>query len=245
MNATFLQIVNNVLIKINETQLTDSNFAGVIGVHAMVKLGVLDTILKINQVESGRWPFYAVEQTSPLVPGEQEYAWADNFASVDWKSFQIQKDDAAGYKTRFLTPIEREQWYRYMRDTDYNVTPTSTGLRMPEYVFSAHGYGFGVSPSPDKAYNLKYRYFKNPVVPELSTDELPIPPQYNYVLHLGGLVEAYRFFDNTERSQSTLVDRDAGIKDMTRVLIGNNFEHVYAGQINNTGSLSTSRYPRL
>lgn len=245
MNTTFLQIVNNILVKINEVELNEANFATVIGVHKMVKLGVLDTLSKINQVEKGKWPFYAVEQTHPLVPGNQEYAWPDNFASVDWKSFQIQKSIPGNWNSRFLNPIEREQWYRYMRNQDVDVNPSSAGLRMPEYVFSAHGYGFGVSPSPDKEYELKYRYFKNPVLPSLPTDELPTPPQYDYVLHCGGLMEAYRFFDNTERKKDAELDRDNGIDDMTRTLIGNNFEHIYAGQMTNVRGAHTSRYTRL
>lgn len=229
MSTTYLSIVNSILIKINEVQLTASTFNSALGVHAMVKEGVIDTINKINQTENVKWPFYAVEQTVPLVAGTQEYAWPSNFASVDWKSFQIQKDDTLGIRNSFLTAIEREQWYRYLRDNDYDARPN--GIRIPELVFSTHGNGFGISPSPDRDYTLKYRYFKNPVVPTLSTDEIPTPAQFDYVIKAGGLYQAYLFYDNNERSQIAMTDRDQGIKDMVRVMIGNNFEHVYAGVV--------------
>lgn len=229
-NTTYLQAVNNVLIRINEVQLTSANFNSVIGVHAMVKTGVINAIDKINQTESVKWPFYAVEQTVTLVAGTQEYAWPDNFQSVDWKSFQIQKDDTIGNRNKFLTSIEREQWYRYLRDSDYDARPD--GLNIPDYVFSTHGRGFGLSPSPKEAYTLKYRYFKNPVRPTLYSDEVPTPPEFDYVLEAGGLYQAYIFYDNNERATLMKQDRDDGIKDMVRVLIGNNFENVYSGVLN-------------
>lgn len=229
MSTTYLSIVNSILIKINEVQLTTSTFNSALGVHAMVKEGVIDVINKINQTEGVKWPFYAVEQTVPLVIGTQEYAWPSNFATVDWKSFQVQKDDTLLTRNVSLTVIEREQWYRYLRDNDYDARPS--GLRVPEVVFSTHGNGFGISPSPDKAYTLKYRYFKNPTLPILPTDEIPTPTQFDYVLKAGGLYQAYLFYDNNERATIAMNDRDAGIKDMVRVMIGNNFEHAYAGVV--------------
>lgn len=227
--TTYMEIVNKVIKRTNEVQLDSSTFDTVIGVQAVVKDAVIDTMDKIYQ-KKYKWPFLASSKTEVLTIGDQEYTWPADMLSVDWHSFQIQKDDILNVKSTYLEAIEREQWYRYWRDAD--VDSGTDGLRMPEKVFSNHGNGFALTPRPEKAYTVKYNYFRNAVRPVAFDDVLDIPQEYEYLLVQGALVHMYTFYDNNDRSQLAEKRFDEGLEDMVMVLIGNNFEHVYAGQVN-------------
>jgi hypothetical protein len=227
--TTYIDIVNKLCRRTNEVQIASDQFDTAFGVHGAFKDGIIDTLDQLYQ-HKYKWPFLAVQKTQILTPGVQQYAWESDFLSVDWKSFELLKDDALGVRHRFLDSINREEWYRYGRDDDYDSTATQ-GRNLPLKVFNDHGMGWGVTPNPDQAYSINYKYFKNPVRPSVATDEIALPTQYEYVLIQGGLMHAYIFYDNNERSQIAEKRRDDGIVDMANTLLGNQAEHMYAGQI--------------
>lgn len=227
--TTYIDIVNKVIKRTNEVQLDASNFATVIGVQAVVKDAVIDTLDKIYQ-KKYKWPFLATTKTEVMTIGDQEYPWPADLLSVDWHSFQLQKDDVLNVKSKYLEAIEREEWFRRYRDDDMD--SGAVGLRQPDFVFSNHGNGFAVTPRPERAYTVKYNYFRNADRPVNHDDVLDIPQEYEYLLVQGALIHMYTFYDNNERSQLAETRFDAGLDDMVMTLIGNNFEHVYAGQVN-------------
>jgi hypothetical protein len=235
-----MDIVNKLCRRVNEVQLTVDNFATVIGVQAAMKDGIIDTLDQIFQ-NKYKWPFLAQESSQLLVPGQMEYDLPTGFLSMDWKSFQLQADATLGIRSKYLRQIEREEWYEYVRDLDtdaiiYAPVPPGPGRNMPTGVFSGHGMKFGIFPNPDRAYTVKYRWFKNPDRPVLFSDPITIPQEYEYVLIQGGLMHMYLFYDNNERSTIAEKRRDDGISDMVNTLLGNNVEHVYAGQVNGVNS---------
>lgn len=227
--TTYMEIVNKVIKRTNEVQTDATNFASVIGVQAAIKDSVIDSLDKIYQ-KKYKWPFLATEHTQVLTPGVQTYDWEEDFLSADWTSFYIQKSQPLNVSTHNLEFIEREEWYRYYRSTDLNYD--SPEGNMPRFVFSGHMDGYGVSPRPDRAYTLRYNYFRNPERPVLFDDVIDLPTEYEYLLIQGGLMHMYLFYDNNERSAIAEKRFDDGLKDMTQVLIGNNLDHVYAGVVN-------------
>ena len=95
MPSTYITLCNQVLRRLNEVEISESDFANVRGIQSVVKDSVKSAIAKINQAEYG-WPFNAAEHTQVLTAGQSEYVWPDYYKISDWSSFQIQKDNALG-----------------------------------------------------------------------------------------------------------------------------------------------------
>jgi hypothetical protein len=219
MPTSYIDLCNQTLRRLNEVEIAEADFSSARGVQALVKDAVKAAVAKINQAEFG-WPFNAAEETDTLIVGQTEYTWPQYFKVADWNSFQIQANDnlGAGYKT--LKFIEQDEWYSDHRDADY--TAGITGRDMPEYIFPAHGNGYGVSPSPNKAYTLKFRYFMNYSDITNATDVTRIPESYDTVLIDGALYHLYMFKDNMESAQAAFISFEKGIKDLQTLYINNN-----------------------
>lgn len=225
MATTYLELTNRVLRRLNEVELTSSNFASVKGIHAAAKDAVLDTVRKINN-KKFKWPFnaYSTSGSQVLTVGQETYAWPSQFLSVDWNSFQIVKDDALSVSHKNLKFLTREEWYKSHRDTDMDTETDGRGL--PYYVFQAQNNKWGVTPSPDEAYTVQFDYWVNPSDLSAHGDICLIPSEFDYVITAGALYHMYLFHDNTERTQLSKQALDDGISDMVNRYLGEN--HVYA-----------------
>lgn len=196
--TTYIDLTNRLLRRLNETLLTESDFLSARNLQATAQDAIVDTIRQIYAHKTN-WTFLAVQHTQVLTVGQEEYPWPVNFASVDWTSFQILKDDTLGVLNQHLLPITREEWYRRYRDNDYDTG--STGRSYPLNVLPTHGQGYAVTPSPDKAYTLQYRYFKTPDELVNPTDICSIPDKYDFVIIAGALYHMNLFKDNAESTQ--------------------------------------------
>ena len=75
---------------------------------------------------------------------------------------------------------------------------------------------------PDKAYTLKYEYFKWTEDMDLY-DEVPrIPERFKYVIVDGAMYHAYLFRDNIELSQVAFKKFKDGMDLMRKVLVNEN-----------------------
>lgn len=234
MPSTYLQLTNRVLRRLNEVEIAQADFASARNIQATAKDAVLDTVREINASKID-WPFNAVEHSQTLVIGTEEYAWPLNFTAADWKSFQIQKDETLSVSHKSLKLLSREEWYSYLRDTDYD--SENTGRGVPDYCFPSHGQGWGVSPSPDKAYALRYRYYKNPDDLSAFDDEVSIPSKFDYVITAGALYHMNLFKENPDGVQIIKSKFESGIRDMTNAFLPNP-THVYDGRVNHGGGAS-------
>lgn len=219
MPSTYIDLCNQTLRRLNEVEIAEADFGSVRGVQALVKDAVKSAVAKINQAEFG-WPFNAAEETDTLVVGQTEYTWPQYFKVADWNSFQIQENSSLGAGFKTLKFIEQDEWYSDYRDADY--TAGTTGRDMPAYIFPAHGNGYGVSPSPNKAYTLKFRYFMNYADIANATDVTRIPESYDTVLIDGAIYHMYMFKDNMESAQAAYMAFEKGIKDLQTLYINNN-----------------------
>ena len=219
MPSTYIDLCNQTLRRLNEVEIAEADFGSVRGVQALVKDAVKSAVAKINQAEFG-WPFNAAEETDTLVVGQTEYTWPQYFKVADWNSFQIQENSSLGAGFKTLKFIEQDEWYSDYRDADY--TAGTTGRDMPAYIFPSHGNGYGVSPSPNKAYTLKFRYFMNYSDITNATDVTRIPESYDTVLIDGAIYHMYMFKDNMESAQAAYMAFEKGIKDLQTLYINNN-----------------------
>lgn len=206
----------------NEVEITSSDFSSVTGVQALAKDSVRDAIAKISQAEF-EWPFNSAEHTQVMAVGQEEYTWPTFFKVAEWNSFQIVKDDSISVSATSLNFIERDLWYRNYRDLDDNAG--TTGTNIPEFVFPSHGNGYGVSPSPDKAYTVKFRYYLTHTGLDLFSDTSRVPTNHDAVIIDGALFYMYLFKDNMEAAQISAGSFQQGIKEMQSIHI-NKYESV-------------------
>lgn len=215
--TTYLDLTNRLLRRINEVEITDSQFSSVRGLQAAAKDAILDAVREINN-RKNYWIFNAESGSQLLTVGQEEYTWPADFASVDWNSFYIEKDDTIGNNTLPLIPINRTEWYSKYRPLDFDTG--STGRSTPTYVFaSASGGGWGISPSPLEANTVKFRYYKIPTDLSASTDVCNIPSRFDYVIIAGGLYHLNLFKDNAESTMISEKTFYRGIADMVRQVI--------------------------
>jgi len=222
MPSTFLELCNQVLRRLNEVEMNDSDFSSSRGVQSLVKDSVRNSIAKINQSEF-EWPFNAATHTQSLTQGQVEYSWPSGLKSVDWNSFQIVKNDTLGVNFTHLPAINRDDWYRSRRDADNDAG--SSGLGVPTNVFGGHGQGFGITPSPDNLYQIRFNYFLNYTSLVNASDQTRIPESFDSVLVEGALYFLYMFKDNIPAAQISLEVFNNGIKDLQTLYI-NKYEYV-------------------
>jgi len=222
MPSTYIALCNQVLRRLNEVEISDSDFGNVRGIQALVKDSVKAAVAKINQAEF-EWPFNAAEHTQTLVAGQSEYSWPDFYKVTDWNSFQLQKNVALDVEYTTLIYMDRDEWYAKHRDRDY--TAGTAGLDKPTHVFPGHGNGFGVTPSPDKAYSLRFRYYLNYSDITAFDDVTRIPSSFDTVIVDGALYHLYMFKDNLEAAQAAFIAFERGIKDLQTLYI-NNYEYI-------------------
>lgn len=222
MATTYLDLCNQVLRRLNEVELTQSDFASARGVQALVKDGVKASIARINQQEF-EWPFNAASHTETLVAGQTEYTFPSFLKIADFNSFQIQKDDSLGTGYKSLRVLDRDEWYQKHRDIDYDAGNAGRGV--PDFVFASHGNGYGVTPSPDKTYSIKFKYYLNYSDISAYDDVTRIPMTFDTLIVDGALYHLYMFKDNLESAQASYVAFERGIKNLQTLYI-NNFDYI-------------------
>ena len=62
-------------------------------------------------------------------------------------------------------------------------------------VFPSSGNGYGVSPSPDKTYTIKFRYYQTHTDLNLFSDQTLVPTSHDAVIVDGALFYMYLFKD--------------------------------------------------
>jgi len=216
MGSTYLDLTNRVLRRLNEVEISSSEFASVRGVHAMAKDAVLDVVREINS-QKFEWPFNLAVGSQTLTVADEDYDWPADFRSADWNSFYIENDGTLNTATRQLGEISKDEYFRLYRDADLDSGATGRGL--PQFVFDLGDGGYGVSPSPDRAYILKFRYFINTIDLVTYDDTTTIPTEYDHVVTDGAMKHLYQFMDNPERAAKATQDFNRGLGFMTYNLI--------------------------
>lgn len=215
--STFIDLTNQLLRRLNEVEIAESDFASVRGVQATAKDAIRNSIAKINQAEY-EWPFNAAEHTQLLSVGLEEYSWPSTLKTVDWNSFFIQKDSGLGVgETTQLRFIDRDEYYRTYKGANDDVDGVGTGV--PEYIAQGFGNGFSIAPSPNKAYTLKYRYYMNHTDLVAYDDTTRVPEAYDNVIVEGALMQMYMFRDNMESAGISAQLFQQGVKEMQGILI--------------------------
>ena len=91
-STSFINLTNRLLRRLNEVEISESNFPSTVGIQSMAKDAINAAIEYINSKQF-KWPFNSTTATKLLVIGQTEYQFPDDYKLVDSDSFYIQKDD--------------------------------------------------------------------------------------------------------------------------------------------------------
>ncbi len=216
MAYNYIGLVNDINKRLNEVELTSTNFATAKGEYGMVKDAVNSSIRYINQHEY-EWPFNHVEATETLTAGITRYAFPADAKTLDFDSFRIKRNTTLGNDTKKLRIMAYEEYLEGYVDAEYN---TSTSLRgLPDYVFRTPASEFGFTKTPDKAYEVVYEYYRLPVDLSNATDVPSIPEQFRYIIVDGAMHYAYMFRGETQEAQVMQAKYLEEIKSMRSLYI--------------------------
>jgi hypothetical protein len=220
MAYDYLGLVNDVALRLNETQLTSANFAGVTGFYSAMKDAVNSAIRHVNQAHFF-WPYNHQTSEETLTAGVSRYALPANAKYIDFGSFRVRRDTTLDVgQGRRLDQMSYAEYLDLYVDQEYETDSTKGGV--PRRVVRTPDQEYIIIPMPDKAYAVDYEYYVNPV-DLVSYDDVPtIPEQFRHVIVDGAMFYAYLFRDNIEMAGLTQSKFENGIKQMRTLLVNEN-----------------------
>lgn len=211
MAYDYISLVNDINRRLNEVELTSSNFITATGYYSFAKDAVNASIRHINQ-EEFEWPWNHVEETEVLVAGEVRYSMPYDAKTVNMNTFRIKRNADLNVETVKLKILSYEEYLDKYADSEYN---SSTNNRStPTHVVRTPGRELIFYPNPDKAYEAVYEYYALGYDLESATDVPNLPEQYRYVIIDGAMYYVYQFRGDMQAAQLALQKFEQGIKQL-------------------------------
>jgi hypothetical protein len=127
MAESYLTLTNKVLARLNEVQLTSSNFSNARGIQVQAQNAVNESIRYINQKEF-QYPFNHSTKTETLVPGTVRYTIPTTAKTIDYNTFRLVKDSDLGSSGGRLYVLNYNQYINsYITQEDEITTTTLDG----------------------------------------------------------------------------------------------------------------------
>ena len=243
MATTYLQLTNEVLRELNEVVVTSANFDSAIGIQSFVKDSLNRALFDLANdepqlpffsagVSGGTDPFYG-NVTVPTVAGQRWYTLKDgsssittDYSSVDWDDFYITTINVSGESEPFVSQglkfLTLTDWKRYYRDTENadDAKGSDASHGEPIYVYRSPDHRkFGLSPIPDKVYNVHFYAFEKPTALSAFSDVITMPDQYKNVLTAKARYYVHQFKDNLQQAAFALEDYKKAVRVMKSNLI--------------------------
>ena len=95
MSGTYLSLTNSVIARLNEVQLSSSNFSSARGIQIQAQNAVNETVRYINQREFN-YPFNHATKTQTLTAGVVRYSLPTSTKTVDYNTVRLVKDSDLG-----------------------------------------------------------------------------------------------------------------------------------------------------
>ena len=236
MATTYLDLTNEVLRELNEIPLTAANFANATGLQKFVKDTVNKSIFDIAN-EEPQLPFFSAGvsgSTDPFygnvtvatVAGQRFYTLkADSssittdYASIDWDDFYVTTINVSGetapYVSKGLRFLTLDDWKRYYRDSENEDDANSQTYGEPKFVIkSPDSRKFGLSPIPDKVYNIHFYAFVRPTALSAYDDTMVLPEQYSNIVTARMRYYVWQFKESPQQAAFALDDYKKGLKYM-------------------------------
>ena len=241
MATTYLDLSNEVLRELNEVVLTSGTFASATGIQSFVKDAINKSLFDVANAEpqlpffsagvSGSTdPFYG-NVTVATVAGQRWYTLKDgsssittDYSAVDWDDFYITTINVSGESAPFtstgLKYLTLADWKRYYRDAENADDADAQSYGEPKYVYKSPDHRkFGLSPIPDKVYNVHFYAFEKPTALSAFNDTIPMPEQYSNVLTARTRYYVHQFKENIQQAAMALDDYRKALRHMKSNLI--------------------------
>ena len=226
MAKTYKAFVNELLVELNEPEV--STVATGVGIQKQVANVVNRAYFDIvDSVDDWSWlsadvpddPYYGNTIVSTVV-GQRWYlskAGSTNidtdFDSVNWDMFTLE-DTNSPYTINKLPFTTLTQWRSNYAQNEETAARTNTFATPVRVIRSSDGRRFGLSPIPDKVYNIHFFAYNRPTALVADTDTVLFPEQYKPVLLARARYYLYQFKDNIAQSQLALDEYKKGLQNM-------------------------------
>ena len=226
MAKTYKAFVNELLVELNEPEV--STVATGVGIQKQVANVVNRAYFDIvDSVDDWSWlsadvpddPYYG-NTIVPTVVGQRWYlskAGSTNidtdFDSVNWDMFTLE-DTNSPYTINKLPFTTLTQWRSNYAQNEEAAARTNDYATPVRVIRSSDGRRFGLSPIPDKVYNIHFFAYNRPTALVADTDTVLFPEQYKPVLLARARYYLYQFKDNIAQSQLALDEYKKGLQNM-------------------------------
>ena len=214
--STFLSLTNELLRRLNEVQIDQADFANVKNVQALAKDSINSSIRQMLQ-DAQEWPFTLVTYEQTLVAGTNTYDFPADYSKADWDTFYIKQLTSENNTPKKLKLITYDQYlskFRSVEDLGGN-----NGRSDPYYVYLTQDTKFGVTPIPNAAYVIEYRYWKYPADLTAYDDTAIIPDRFKHVVIDGAMMYMMLFRSNEQSASMHSKKFEDGIKMMRRLVV--------------------------
>ena len=109
MAETYLSLTNKTLVRMNEVELTSTNFSSPRGVQTQCQNAVNESIRYINQREFS-YPFNHATNSSTLTPGVVKYSVPTSTKYIDYNTARIKKDEDLSSAGNSLTKLNYNEY---------------------------------------------------------------------------------------------------------------------------------------
>ena len=241
MATTYLELTNEVLRELNEIPLTSANFTSAVGLQQFVKDSINKSIFDIAN-EEPQLPFLAVGEsgaTDPFygnvtvasVAGTRWYelkasssSLKDDYASIDWDDFYLTTINVSGESAPFVSKglgfLSLADWKRYYRDSENVDDADAQSYGEPSRVIkSPDGRKFGLSPIPDKVYNIHFYAFDKPTKLSAHGDTVVFPEQYTNIITARTRYYIWQFKESPQQAAFAMDDYKKAMRTMKSNLI--------------------------
>lgn len=216
--ATYVALVNELLRRLNEVPLDTAGdgFGSARNVQGLAKDAINSSIREILQYNQ-EWPFTLVTYNQTLSVGTGVYSLPADTSKVDWDTFYIKRLTSAQNQPQKLRVVDYADYLREHRP-DEDVGGTGA-YSVPSVIYKTQDLKFGVTPIPDAAYELEYRYWSFPDDLTLYTDVAVIPDRFKHVIIDGAMMYMMRFRSNDQQGEIHREKFMKGMGDMRRILL--------------------------
>ena len=244
MATTYLGLTNEILRELNEVVLTSVTFSTATGIQSFIKDSINKSIFDIANeepqlpflsagVSGGTDPFYG-NVTVASVAGTRWYtikadssSITTDYASIDWDDFYLTTINVSGETTpyvskglKFLTSSRLETDTHRDGENSDDAEGSDASHAEPIYVIKSPDHRkFGLSPIPDKVYNVHFYAFVKPTALSAHGDTIVMPEQYSNVITARTRYYVHQFKENIQQAAFALDEYKKNMKTMKSNLI--------------------------
>jgi len=125
MSGTYLSLTNTTLARLNEVQLTSSNFSNARGIQVQAQNAINESIRYINQREFN-YPFNHATETKTITAGVVRYSIPTSTKTIDYNTFRIVKDNDLGNDGYKLRVLDYNDYINRVVDQEDEISTTTT-----------------------------------------------------------------------------------------------------------------------